>query len=125
MKNNKKILIVEDELSLLNVLTSKFEKEGFTVLKAVNGLEGLRVIEQETPDIVLLDIIMPVMDGMTMLKRMKEEEWGKDIPVILLTNLSDSNKIAEATKSGVYDYLVKADWKIDDVAKKVKSRLGI
>jgi len=122
-----KILIVEivdDELSLLEVLTDKFSKEGFKVLRAKNGKDGLKVALTEHPDIILLDIIMPVMDGMTMLKKLREDEWGKDAKVIILTNLSDNEKTAQALADGSNDYLVKSDWKIEDVVKKVEERLG-
>ncbi len=116
--------IVEDELSLLEVLTDKFSKEGFKVLRAKNGKDGLKVALTEHPDIILLDIIMPVMDGMTMLKKLREDEWGKDAKVIILTNLSDNEKTAQALADGSNDYLVKSDWKIEDVVKKVEERLG-
>lgn len=127
MTQKHKILIVEiveDELSLLEVLSDKFIKEGFKVLQAKNGDEGLRVALTEHPDIILLDIIMPVMDGMTMLKKLREDNWGKDAKVVILSNLSDNEKTAEALNSGSNDYLVKSDWKIEDVVKKVEEKLG-
>lgn len=115
--------IVEDEVSLLEVLSDKFVKEGFNVLQAKNGDEGLKVALAEHPDIILLDIIMPVMDGMTMLKKLREDSWGKDAKVIILTNLSDNEKTAQALDGGSDDYLVKSDWKIEDVVKKVEEKL--
>ena len=119
----KKILIVEDELDLLGVLSQKFVTEKFEVLTAPNGQVGLEEALRSHPDIILLDVLMPVMDGMTMLAKLRQDDWGKDVPVILLTNLSDEKKVAEALKHGVYDYLVKADWNISDVVKKVRSKL--
>ena len=119
----KKILIVEDELDLLGVLSQKFVTEKFEVLTAPNGQVGLEEALRNYPDIILLDVLMPVMDGMTMLAKLRQDDWGKDVPVILLTNLSDEKKVAEALKQGVYDYLVKADWNISDVVKKVRSKL--
>lgn len=118
-----KILIVEDDLDLLEVLRKKFLMEKFDVLQAPNGMLGLEEAVSKHPDMILLDIIMPVMDGMTMLRKLREDSWGKDVPVILLTNLSDESKVAEGMKHGVYDYLVKADWDIGDVVKKVRSKL--
>lgn len=115
--------VVEDELSLLEVLSDKFVKEGFKVLQAKNGEEGLKVALAEHPDIILLDIIMPVMDGMAMLKKLREDSWGKDAKVIILTNLSDNEKTAQALDDGSNDYLVKSDWKIEDVVKKVEEKL--
>ena len=125
MPNAKnKILIVEDDLELLEVLKKKFAMEKFEVLEAINGKTGLVEAFQHHPDLILLDIVMPVMDGMTMLMKLREDLWGKNVPVVLLTNLSDESKVAEAMTRGVYGYLVKADWNISDVVKKVKQRLN-
>lgn len=117
------ILIVEDDLDLLEVLRKKFTMEKFEVLQAADGKIGLEEALHSHPDLILLDIIMPIMDGMTMLGKLRQDTWGKDVPVILLTNLSDESKVAEAMKHGVYDYLVKADWNISDVVKKVRAKL--
>jgi len=119
MPNERKtILVVEDESLLLNALCDKLTREGFAVLEAKNGKEGLEVALRKHPDLILLDIIMPVMDGMTMLKKLREDTWGKDVKVIILTNLSEVS-----VAHGSYDYLVKSDWKIEDVAARVRGRL--
>lgn len=120
----KKILIVEDEVALLQVLTEKLKKENFEVLQARNGQEGLQQAFSLHPDLILLDIIMPVMDGMTMLVKLRIDEWGKSVPVIILTNLSNEQKVAESLQQGVYDYLVKSDWMLEDLVQKIKNRLG-
>ncbi len=122
-KSRNKILIVEDDIDLLEVLKNKFTAEKFTVIQAADGKIGLEKAFVNHPDLILLDIVMPVMDGLTMLHKLREDSWGKNVPVILLSNLSDEAKIAEAMKHGVYDYLVKADWNIDDVVKKVRAKL--
>jgi Response regulator containing CheY-like receiver, AAA-type ATPase, and DNA-binding domains len=126
MTDEKKqtILIVEDEPSLRDVLRDKLTIEGFAVLQAVDGEEGLEVILREHPDLILLDIMMPKMDGLTMLKMLRADAWGAKAKVILLTNSSDNEKVAEAMAQGTYDYLVKSDWKIDDVAAKIRERLS-
>ena len=121
--SKNKILIVEDDLDLLEVLRNKFILEKFEVFESADGKVGLETALNNHPDLILLDIIMPVMDGMSMLKELRKDAWGKDVPVILLTNLSDEKKVAEAMQHNVFDYLVKADWNIGDVVKKVKSRL--
>jgi two-component system alkaline phosphatase synthesis response regulator PhoP len=123
MSKNKKVLIVEDESAMLQALKYKFESENFIVFTAKNGLEGLKEAEKNNPDIILLDIIMPKMDGVTMLDKLRHEKWGKKIPVIVLTNLSEAEKIGEVAKSGSYDYLVKTDWQIDEVVKKARERM--
>ena len=87
----KKILIVEDEASLRKALVEKFQREGFETFLAFDGVEGLDQAERIQPDLILLDIIMPKMDGMTMLKKLRESgDWGKQVPVIILTNLSSA-----------------------------------
>ncbi len=110
-------------MDLLEVLRKKFIMEKFEVLQAPDGKIGLEEALRSHPDLILLDIIMPIMDGMTMLAKLRQDSWGKNVSVILLTNLSDESKVAEGLKHGVYDYLVKADWNIGDVVKKVKARL--
>lgn len=124
MEQKKRILIVEDEVSLRSALREKLEREGFEALEAKNGVEGLAAALSEHPDLILLDIIMPVMDGMTMLKKLREDVRGMDAKVIVLTNLSDNEKLADAMEHGTYDYLVKSDWKLEDVVKVVGERLG-
>lgn len=125
-QNQKKILVVEDETPLRNALCDKLTREGFAVLKAKNGKEGLEVALHGQPDLILLDIIMPVMDGLTMLKKLRSEnEWGKTIPVIILTNLSSDNdqRMRDITETEPSYYLVKTDWKIEDVIAKVREML--
>lgn len=120
----KKILIVEDEETLIKVLEDKFSEEGFEVIQAVNGAEGLDKALKEKPDLILLDIVMPVMDGLTMLGKLRQDAWGKNAKVILLTNLSDSEQVARAFEHNVHDYLIKTDWKISDLIEKVKEKMG-
>lgn len=117
-------LIVEDEPAMLRALTETLTRAGFTVLEAHNGQEGLAVALREHPDLILLDLIMPVMDGMTMLRQLREDAWGKTAPVIILTNLSDAAKASEALQHHAFDFLVKSDWKLEDVVRKVRERLG-
>ncbi len=103
----------------------KFKSEGFLVTSAKDGQEGLNLAITDHPDLILLDIIMPVMDGMTMLSQLRQDPWGKTVPVILLTNLSEAEKVVESLREGVYDYLVKSDWKLEDIVKKVREKLDI
>lgn len=119
----KKILIVEDEIDLRDIIAEQFKRESFNVFVARDGEEGLKMAVKHHPDIILLDIIMPKMDGLTMLKKLREDKWGESANVILLTNLSDNDKVAEAMKNKTYDYLVKSDWNIKDVVKLVAEKL--
>ncbi|HAT73910.1 MAG: Transcriptional regulatory protein ResD [Candidatus Moranbacteria bacterium GW2011_GWF2_36_839] len=120
---NKKIIIIEDELSLRSVLAEKLKSDGFEVLEAKNGQEGLEISISQKPDLILLDIVMPKMDGLTMLEKLREDSWGKKVPVIILTNLSSGAEMSRSAEGGVSGYLVKTDWKLDDVVKKIKETL--
>jgi len=120
----QQILLVEDEVSLRQILAEKLRIEKFSVLEASNGREGLELSLERHPDLILLDIVMPVMDGLSMLQELRQDEWGANVPVILLTNLNDSTKEFESMEMGAFGYLVKADWKIDDVVTKIVETLN-
>lgn len=125
-KGDYKILIVEDESAMREALASKLEKEGFNVISAQDGEEGFEFAIEENPDLIMLDILMPKIDGLTLMKNIRKEgDWGKEVPIIMLTNLSDPESVSEAANYGVYDFLVKTDWRLDDVANLVKSKLSI
>ncbi|MFA6594394.1 MAG: response regulator [Candidatus Buchananbacteria bacterium] len=119
----KKILIIEDEPSLAEALRQKLTKEKFDAVVAKDGQEGLVTALKNKPDLILLDIVMPVMDGLTMLEKLRQDKWGKNVPVIILSNLNEADKTAEAMAKGVYDYLVKSDWKLEDLVKKVREKI--
>jgi len=123
MKQSKKVLIVEDEASLLRVLADKFRREGFEVFTATDGHDGLTKASKNKPDIIVLDIVMPSMDGLEMLKKLRENKWGNHTPVLILSNLSDPEQINEATGRGMVQYLVKSNWGLDDVVEKVRQTL--
>jgi DNA-binding response OmpR family regulator len=118
------ILIVDDEASLRKALSDKLTREGFLVWEAKNGEEGLEVALRQHPDLILLDIVMPVVDGITMLKNLRADAWGRDVKVIMLTNLNGSGKVADAIVWGTQDYLVKSDWRLEDVVAKIRKRLS-
>ncbi|HOZ55821.1 MAG TPA: response regulator [bacterium] len=115
-----KVLIVEDELKLQKAIGDKVQREGWQSIVASNGEEGLRAVMQEQPDIVLLDIIMPIMDGLTMLKELRKIS---DVPVLILTNLYDEKKLIESFRAGSYDYLVKSNYSLNEVIEKIKEAL--
>ncbi len=122
MEQNKSVLIVDDEESLVNVLTRKFTDEGITAYQAFNGKQGLDIALEKHPDVILLDIMMPEMDGFDVMRNLQDDEWGKDVPVILLTNSSSIDTVAKAVTSGMSEFLVKTDMRLDDVVSKVKER---
>ena len=106
-------------------LVDELSRNGFETLEAKNGREGLESALKDHPDLILLDIVMPEMDGMTMMQKLRENEEGKKIPIILLTNLSATDKIIEGVvKDEPSYYLVKSDWNIEGVVAKVKETLN-
>ncbi|MFH1425981.1 MAG: response regulator [Candidatus Kerfeldbacteria bacterium] len=124
MGTKKTILIVEDERSVIRILHDKFTDEGFNVIEASNGEEGLKFALSKSPDLILLDIIMPRLDGISMLRKLREDPKGADIPVIILTNLSDETQQLNLDDTHVLDYLIKTDWSLEDVVSKAKKHLG-
>lgn len=124
-QDKKTILIAEDEPSLMSALRDKLVHEGFDVEESFDGEECLAVTEKKKPDLILLDIVMPKMDGMTVLEKLKEDEENKAIPVIILTNLSSFKDIQEAADKGAHDYLIKTDWSLEDIVSKVRERLSL
>ena len=123
MSDKTKVLIIEDEEMLVNMYISKFEKEGYQAEKASNGKIGLDQAKKINPDIILLDIMMPEMDGFMVLKKLKSDTSTKDIPIIMLTNLGQEEDIEKGTKLGATDYLVKANLTPAQVVDKVKEIL--
>ena len=123
-KKKEKILVVEDEEILLTALKEELESGGYEMEGAGDGEEGLQKVKSFKPDLILLDLVMPRMDGMEMLQKLKEDAETKDIPVVILTNLSDYDRISEALSLGAMDYLVKANYKLEDLLDKVRSVLS-
>src|SRR3989344_4060357 len=121
----KKILVVEDEVAYLKLLNSQLTEKGYTVIEAVNGQKGLEKAKSENPDLILLDIRMPVMDGMAMLELLRKGEEGKKTKVIMLTNLEPDDKIlGEIIRDQPSYYFVKSDIQFDDLLDKIKELLG-
>ena len=124
-KKNKRILVVEDEDAILQLLTERFTNEGINVLPAKDGKNGLKIALKEIPDLILLDLVLPKMDGMVMLKKLRANNQGKNIPVIILTNLNEVELVAEALRNKVYDFLIKANWQVEELVEIVKKRLRL
>ena len=126
MTNKKTILIAEDEAAMLSALSKKFASKGFDVLEAKDGEEALVKALDKKPDLVMLDIIMPKIEGIEVMKKIRGvRQWGGEVPIIMLTNLSDADSVSEAAKFRVYDFLVKTDWRLDDIVNLVKTKLNL
>lgn len=128
MSNTQIVLVVDDEQSLLKALTEKLVVEGFNVLKANNGSEGLEISLSKKPDLTMLDLMMPVMDGKEMIKKLREDEWGATVPVIVMSNVTDTQSIYDMISTGTSqrpnDYLVKSDTSLESILEIIKSHLS-
>lgn len=116
-----KIAIIEDDATISQMYRMKFEADGFDVRLASNGIIGVSLIESFRPDVILLDIQMPEMDGAEALRRIRSHAWGKTIPVIVLTNLGEEEAPREMRSLGIQGYIVKANLTPRQVVAQVKS----
>ncbi len=123
--NNKKILVVEDETTLQRTMTEYLINEGFQVSSALDGEKGIELAKSKLPDLIILDIILPKKDGYAVLEEIKADEKTKNIPIILLTNLEGAEDIQKAFEKGATTYLVKSDYQLGDIVKKIKEILKI
>lgn len=123
-KKKIKVVIVEDEKMLADMYTTKFTMEGFEASKANDGMAGLALAKEVKPDIILLDVIMPKLDGFGVLKELRQDATLKKTPVILLTNLGQDEDIKKGKQLGATDYFVKANHTPAEVVTKVKSVLA-
>ena len=120
----KKVLVVEDEPALRKALMEKLTSAGYAVIAAKDGQEGLALAMSKKPKVVLLDLMLPRMDGMSVLDRLRKDSWGANVPVIILTNLMATDgykKLAE--EFHVYDYVVKSDRTLEEVVSKVSGAI--
>lgn len=122
ISNNKiKILLIEDDQFLLNIYATKFKLEKFKVVLATDGEQGIKLASEENPSIILLDIMLPKMNGLDVLKKLKADKKTSKIPVVLLTNLSKKDEVDKSFALGADDYLVKAHFMPSEVVEKIKS----
>jgi len=120
-----KIAIIEDDQAISQMYRIKFEAEGYNVETAENGKLGLELVENLKPDIILLDLMMPEMNGDDMLQKMRKTDWGKDIKVIILTNMGEQEAPTILKELGVRRFIVKAEMTPRQVAEMVKTELSI
>ena len=119
----KKILIIEDDKFLRELISRKLGDEGFNIQEAIDGEEGLKKIKEGKPDLILLDLILPSIDGFEVLSRMKEDPGVSAIPVIILSNLGQKEEVERGLKLGAADYLIKAHFTPGEIIEKIKNIL--
>jgi len=120
---NKKILIVEDDKFLRELIAKKLSSEGYQISEAKNGEEGIKKITDEKPDLILLDLILPGIDGFEVLKQAKENPQTAEIPVIVLSNLGQRDDVEKGLGLGAVDFLIKAHFTPREIIDKIKSVL--
>ena len=119
-----KIAIIEDDSAIHQMYRMKFESEGFDVQLAGDGRSGVELVKKFRPDLVLLDMQMPEVDGLSALRIIRKEDWGKTVPVIILTNLGEEESPKELRSLGISGYIVKADLTPRQVVARVKETLA-
>lgn len=121
---SKSILVIEDDTDLRRILQDSLTKEGYDTSEAKTGEEGLALALAKHPDLVLLDIVLPSMDGLAVLSEIrKDKAWGQYAKVVMLTNLSDSQSVADCLELGAHSFLVKADWTIENIMETIHGEL--
>ncbi|HPS21503.1 MAG TPA: response regulator [Candidatus Paceibacterota bacterium] len=124
-EEKKIVLIIEDEVPILEALVDKLEREGFKTLQAKDGKEGIALADAHHPDMIILDVLMPVMDGIAFMKQIREEKnsWGKKVPIMVLTNLGGEQK-SQLDKYKPAFYITKTSLSMNDVANKIKAKIS-
>ncbi len=121
---NKKILIVEDDPAIIKPIVFLLGKKGIAALTAANAEDGLLIAYQDAPDLILLDILMPKIDGFTMLEKLKSDEKTKNIPVFIISNLGSDEKIKRGMELGAKKYFVKTNWSLADIVKAIEEEFA-
>lgn len=122
---SKKILIIDDNESYLSILNQKFTFDGYEVITAKDGTEGLKKAEDTQPSIILIDLLLPNLNGIQVMQALRKTAWGKTVPFIILTNVNPDEEILQAIMQNkpAY-YLVKPEVSLDDISEKVKNVLN-
>jgi len=122
-KMQKKLLVVEDDIHVMKVLMTRLSDEGFTVLGATTGEEGLQMALSEHPNLILVDIILPKMNGIEVVERLRKDDWGKTARVMVVSNLTDEASMQKMQDLNVIGYVVKTDLSIEKLIEKVKQEV--
>lgn len=123
-KRTALLLVAEDDQFYANLYRTKLEKEGFGVLVASNGTETLELLKKNSPNLIILDLVMPEMDGFEVLKKLREEKDLRDVPVIILSNLGQPEDIERAKELGVFKYIIKSNVSIHQMVESVEEALN-
>jgi len=117
----KKILFIEDESALQEALGEMLSQDGYEIVAALNGEEGLKLAQTKNPNLIVLDLVLPKIHGLEVLKKLKENKKTQNIPVIVLTNLETAEDVEKSIKMGATAYLVKSSYSLEEVTEKIKN----
>jgi len=120
----KKILFIEDESALQKTFGEILKQEGYEMTSALDGESGLRLAKDKKPDLILLDLILPKLHGLEVLKKLKEDPETKEVPIVILTNLEEVGDVEKALELGATTYLVKESYSLEEIIEKIKKTLG-
>lgn len=123
-QSTRRILLVDDDEALSSALHERLTSDGYEVSMVGDGKAGLETALTEHPDLIILDVMMPIMDGWETLEALRADGWGMDAKVIMLTNADDMENVARAVSHQAQEYLIKGTWTLDDISAKVKDLLG-
>ncbi len=123
-KMAKTVLVVEDDKAILDILVYKIEEQGYKVLEAIDGENGLDIALNQHPNLILLDLLLPEMSGLDMLGKLRKDKWGKHVPVFVLTNLRENEMIYKSVALKAEAYFIKSDSSLARIATEVKNKLG-
>lgn len=123
-KNPKQVLIIEDDILISDILARKLSQSGMRVYQALSGMRAFELLEEMSPSVILLDLVLPEMDGFEILTRLKKDKKLSKIPVIILSNSSEPSDIEKAKRLGAVDYLVKIEVPLEDVVQKLNALCG-
>lgn len=122
----KVVLIAEDEPALRAALAEEFAMAGYTVREAADGVEGVKLARETTPNLILLDLLMPRKSGVEMMRELEDEEWARDVPVIILTNVGLGEKqVKDVVRENPAWYLMKANHSLEEVKEKAEAMMGL
>lgn len=119
----KHVLIIEDETDIRDAMAEVLAEAGFKVSTATNGEQGLTLALERHPDLILLDLVMPVMDGQTMLTRLRADHWGQNVKVMIMSSMDDVDNIATAHENGLTDYLIKTHTSLEELVRQVRMNI--
>ena len=123
-ESSKKVLVIDDDEALVTALNERLTDAGYKVSSASDGQKGLDVALETHPDLIILDVAMPVMNGWDALTALRADGWGKDARVVMLTNSDDMENVSHAIDQGTTEYLIKGSWTLDDIVAKVSQMIS-